>query len=368
MEPPIPITTVEIGPDEERLVLEVLRSGQLAQGPVVQRLEAAFARLCRVEHAIAVSSGTTALVATLRALGLRQGDEVITTPFTFVATLNAILEAGATARFADIEDASYTIDPVSVEALAGARTKVLMPVHLYGQPADMPALMEIARRRELRVVEDAAQAHGAEIMDCPVGSFGVGCFSFYATKNVSTGEGGMITTNDGGLADHLRLLRNQGMRRKYDYEIVGANYRLTDLQAALALPQLERLGETTKLRRENADSLSSLLAGLPGVSLPQTLHGRTHVFHQYTIRIGPQAALERDEVASRLADRGISTGIYYPRAVYHYRCYREHPRVVADPTPRADAAAAQVLSLPVHASLKADDIDRIAAGLWDILG
>jgi perosamine synthetase len=237
---PIPITRVRLGEEEERLVLEVLRSGQLAQGPMVERLEHDFARLCGARHAIAVSSGTTALVAALQALGVGPGDEVVTSPFTFAATLNAILETGATARFADIEPTTFTVDPASVRRRLSPRTRVVMPVHLYGQPADMDRLVAIAADHGSAIVEDAAQAHGATVRGRAVGTFGIGCFSLYATKNVTTGEGGIVTTDDDELAASIRVLRNQGMRTRYSYDVVGHNYRLTDLQAAVGIPQLAR--------------------------------------------------------------------------------------------------------------------------------
>ncbi|MBX6357100.1 MAG: DegT/DnrJ/EryC1/StrS family aminotransferase [Micromonosporaceae bacterium] len=358
----IPITSVIIGPEEEAAVLRVLRSGQLAQGPVVAELEREFASLCGAPHAVAVSNGTVALVAALRALKLGPGDEVITTPFSFVATLNAVLESGATVRFADVTD-DFTIDPASVAALVNERTRALLPVHLYGLPADMPALMEIAGRAGAVVVEDAAQAHGARVGDRAVGSFGVGCFSLYATKNVQCGEGGLVTTADGELADRLRLLRNQGMRARYQYELPGHNWRLTDLQAAIVLPQLRRLNETVERRAANAARLTEGLAGLPGVRTPEVPAGRTHVWHQYTIRVTPQAGLSRDDLAKRLDQAGIGYGLYYPRLMYDYDCYRGHPQISKDPTPRAAAVVSEVLSLPVHQHLTDGELDRIVTSI-----
>src|SRR5438477_662995 len=235
----IRITEVRIGDEEKQAVLGVLDSGQLAQGPVVAELERQFADICGVPHAVAVSNGTVALVAALQALGLGPGDEVITTPFSFAATLNAILESGATARFADIRD-DFTLDPQSAATLVNERTRALLPVHLYGLPADLPALSALAADAGLHLIEDSAQAHGAAFGDRVTGSFGTGCFSLYATKNVQSGEGGLITTADDALADRLRLLRNQGTRAPYQYEVPGHNWRLTDLQAAIAGPQLAR--------------------------------------------------------------------------------------------------------------------------------
>jgi dTDP-4-amino-4,6-dideoxygalactose transaminase len=364
----IPISAVRLGEEEERLVLEVLRSGRLAQGPMVERLESRFAALCGVRHAVAVSSGTTALVAALQALQLEPGDEVVTSPFTFVATLNAILEAGAVARFADIDPTTFTVDPVLVEKEIGGRTRVVMPVHLYGQPADMTRLMGLAEQHGLAVVEDAAQAHGARHAGRAVGSFGIGCFSFYATKNVTTGEGGIVTTKEAGVADRLRLLRNQGMRQRYRYEIAGHNYRLTDLQAALALPQLDRLGELNAMRRRNALLLSEALADLPGVIVPETGPAAEPVFHQFTIRVTADARLDRDRLAAHLLARGIASGVYYPKLVFDYPCYRDHPGVIGSDVPEATRAASEVLSLPVHDGLSAPDVGRVAEAVREALG
>jgi perosamine synthetase len=353
----IPISCVDVR-EAEPLVLEVLRSGSLAQGPMVERLERAFAEVVGVRHAVAVNNGTTALVAALQVLDLRPGDEVVTSPFTFVATLNAILEAGATARFADIREDDFAIDPAAVEAVVGDRTAVLMPVHLYGQTADMGPLETIAGRAGLHLVEDAAQAHGAGYDGRCAGSFGTGCFSFYATKNVTTGEGGMITTDDDAVADRLRLLRNQGMRTRYRYELAGHNYRMTDLHAAVGLPQVARIDEITARRRENAARLTAGLSGLDGVRLPAELPGRSHVWHQYTVLL-PESA-DRDRVAEKLSAAGVGSGVYYPRAVFDHDCYRDDPRVVAADVPVAASVARRCLSLPVHQHLTDDQVDDVA--------
>ncbi len=356
----IPITSVVIGPEEEAAVLSVLRSGMLAQGPMVRRLEEGFAALCDVPHAVAVSNGTVALVAALKALRIGPGDEVITTPFSFAATLNAILESGATVRFADISE-DFTIDPESVAALVNERTRALMPVHLYGLPADMTALCAIADRHGLAMIEDAAQAHGARVNDRAVGSFGVGCFSLYATKNLQCGEGGLITTTDDAVADRLRVLRNQGMRVRYQYEMPGYNWRLTDLQAAIAVPQLDRLAATTKIRVENALRLSEGLRDTPGIRVPVVPEGRHHVWHQYTVRVDAQPG--RDAVAAHLASQGIGAGFYYPRLMHDYACYAGHPQIVNDPTPVARRTADEVISVPVHQNLSTMDVDRVVAEL-----
>jgi len=363
---PIPVTAVVLGSEEEAAVLAVLRSGVLAQGPVVAELERRFAELHEAEHAVAVSNGTVALVAALKAMNVGRGHEVITTPFSFAATLNAILESGATVRFADVRD-DYTIDPASVEALVTPATKVILPVHLYGLPADMPALSAIAERHGLQILEDAAQAVGARIGSRPIGNYGVATFSLYATKNIFTGEGGMITTPDGRIADRLRLLRNQGMRVRYHYEEPGHNWRMTDLQAAVGVPQMRRVGELITRRSANAERLSAGLADVPGLRLPSARDGRTHVWHQYTVRISDDAPVSRDDVTKTLEARGIGYGLYYPRLMHDYPCYDGHPRICRDDTPLARAAAAQVVSLPVHQHLSGTDLDRIVSAVREAL-
>ena len=243
-----------------------------------------------------------------------------------------------------------------------------MPVHLYGQPADCARITALAEAHGLAQIEDAAQAHGATFDGRPVGSFGIGSFSLYATKNFTTGEGGVVTTNDAEIADRLRLLRNQGMRARYQYEIAGHNYRMTDLQAALGVAQLSRFEATTSTRESNARALSEGLAGLPGLVLPQVGAGRRHVFHQYTVRLTPDARLDRDTFAKELEQRGIGSGVYYPRVVFDYECYRDHPLVeVNADVPNACRAAAEVLSLPVHTGLAAADLERIVEAVRSLL-
>jgi len=366
--PTIPLSAVSLDEQAERLVLEVVRSGHLVQGPMVERLEAAFSEACEVPHAIAVNSGTTALVAALQALGVGPGDEVVTSPFTFVATINAVLEAGATVRFADIDPVTFTTTPEEIRRHVSERTRAVMPVHLYGHPADMTGIASAIQSTGTAVVEDAAQALGATVKGRPVGSFGLSCFSLYATKNVTTGEGGIITTADDRLADWLRLLRNQGMRARYEYEIPGHNYRLTDLQAALALPQMSRLSELTATRQRHAARLTEGLADVAGLVTPSVRDSATHVFHQYTVRVTSEARLGRDELSSALSSAGIGNAVYYPKPIHGYSCYREHPRVQVERMPVAERAAAEVLSLPVHPLLSKQDIDRIVETVCGLLG
>lgn len=365
--PVVPISVVDIGDAEVRRVEEVLRSGRLAQGPVVEELETEFARMHGVTHAIAVSNGTTALTAALQALGVKPGDEIITSPFTFVATLNAILEVGAVARFADVGP-DYCISADSVAPLVGPRTIAIMPVHLYGLPADMGPIHQLAERHGLAIVEDAAQAHGAKVEGRSAGSWGIGCFSLYATKNVTSGEGGIVTTNDAGIADRIRLLRNQGMRARYQYEIPGHNYRLTDLQAAIALPQIARLGHINSRRNQNASYLDAGLSDLEHLRRPVTPEGREHVFHQYTVAVRSSSPLDRGTVVSELAKDGVTAGVYYPKLVHDYDCYRGIPQVRPDPTPTATEWSKSVLSLPVHQRLAVTDLDHVIESTRRLLG
>lgn len=362
----IPISTVKLGPEEEELILEVLRSGQLAQGVYVERFEEQFAYLHGVKHAVAVNNGTTALVVAMKALGIGPGDEVVTSPFTFVATLNAILEVGATARFADI-GADFNVLPNTMDALINKRTKALVPVHLYGYMADMDPIMSMAEEHNLRVVEDAAQAVGADYKGKRAGSYDVGCFSLYATKNLSTGEGGIVTTDDDLVADKVRLLRNQGMRQRYQYEVAGHNYRLTNLAAAVGLPQLGRIEKTTAQRQTNARVLRDGLLGISGLEMPEEpLPDRSHVFHQFTVRVTESSPTNRDRAVEELVQKGVGAGIYYPKVVYDYDCYRNDPHVIKDSVPNAFAIASQVFSLPVHPFLTSDDLTKIIEAVREV--
>lgn len=369
MTEPVQVSAVRVSPEQESLVLEVLRSGRLAQGPMVARLESEFAELIGARHAVAVANGTVALEAALRALGVGPGDEVVTSPFTFIATSNAALQVGASVRFSDIGLDDFCLDPDLLAERITPRTRVIIPVHLYGQAADLGPILDLARRHGIMVLEDAAQAHLATYQGQPVGTFGdAATFSLYATKNLLSGEGGIITTASDELDDRLRLLRNQGMRARYEYEVVGTNHRLTDLQAAVALPQLPGLREATEARRRNATALTEGLSGIPGLVTPRVMPGREHVWHQYTVRVTPEARLGRDELAAALAERGIATGVYYPRALYDYGAYRDHPRVDQEPMPRTETACREVLSLPVHPYLTAADVERVISETCALLG
>ena len=365
----IPVTVVRCEAEETALVAEVLRSGMLAQGAMVERFEEGCRTMTGARHAVAVSSGTAALVLALEALELAPGDEVVTSPFTFVATVNAIIEAGATVRFADISDVDFTIDPTGLDAVMTPDTRVVLPVHLYGQAADMGPIAASAARVGATIVEDAAQAHGATYRARPVGTWGLAAFSFYATKNLQCGEGGAVTTDDAELADRVRVLRNQGMRARYEYERPGHNHRLTDLAAAVAVPQFARLATIVSGRAANAAFYSEHLAGIEGLVTPVTQPGRGHVWHQYTVRVTADARLTRDEFVSGLAELGVGSGIYYPRAVYDYHCFRSHPQVRVDEgCAVAERCATEVVSLPVHQHLTATDRARVADAVRTLLG
>lgn len=364
----IPISVVRLSPETENLVIDVIRSGVIAQGPKVAEFERRFAELVGAEHAVAVNNGTTSLVASLQVLDLKPGDEVITSPFTFVATLNAILEAGATARFGDISYDDFNLTAESVEARITERTKAVMPVHLYGQTADMGAIGALATQHGLHIVEDAAQAHGATYEGRGAGTFGTGSFSFYATKNITTGEGGVITTNDAELADKLRVLRNQGMRQRYQYEVAGHNYRMTDLQAVLALPQFDAYPGQLEKRRTNAARLIELLGDVEGLVLPSELPGRGHVWHQFTVLLPEERAGERENIIDTLRDEhGVGSGIYYPKPVYDYDCYRSREDVIITEAPVAEDVARRCLSIPVHAYLTSDEVETVAGALRKVL-
>jgi len=359
----IPPARPVIGEDEIAAAVRVLRSGMVVQGPEVAAFEEEFGRLVDDVHCVAVNSGTSALHLSLIAIGIKPGDEVIVPSFSFAATANAVRLAGAEPVFVDIEPDHFTLDPAAVEAAVGPRTAAIMPVHLYGHPADMTALGAIAERHGLAVVEDAAQAHAATWKGTAVGAFGTtGCFSFYPTKNMHSLEGGMITTGDAAVARNLRLLRNQGMEQRYANEVVGANMRLTDVAAAIGRVQLAKLDGWTEQRRANAAALS---AGLKTVTPPPEAEGARHVYHQYTVRAGD--GVDRDVLVDTLKQQGVGSAVYYPTPIHLLKPYlpgyadlagQQPPNREWD-LPETARAAAEVLSLPVHPGLTETDLGRI---------
>ncbi len=348
----IPIAKPIIGTEEQNAILEVIASGQLVQGPKVQEFEKRFAELCGVEHAIATSSGTTALHIAMLAHQIGPNDEVITSPFSFIASANCALYVGAHPVFVDIEPDFFTIDTTKIEERITKNTKAIIPIHLYGQSCDMDAIVEIAQKHNLAIIEDACQAHGSTFRGRPVGSFGTACYSLYATKNITTIEGGMIVTNDAQIAERSRLLRAHGSPRTYEHVMLGYNMRLTDLAAAIGLVQLNKLREWNSIRRANAAYLTENLSKINGIVTPKVRDDSDHVFHQYTIRIP-----DRDNAAKKLKENGVGVGIHYPTPIHQQPLYKELG--YSDVLPVAEAASREVLSLPVHPSLSRDDLDHI---------
>ena len=346
----IPISKPLIGEEEKRAVMQVLESGQLAQGPRVAEFEQAFGEFIGVRHAIATSSGTAALYVALLAHEIGEGDEVVTTPFTFIASVNAILYTGAKPVLVDVDE-SFNLDPGLVQAAITPHTRAVMPVHLYGQPADLAAMCDITLRHGLTLVEDACQAHGATFDGRRVGSFGTGCFSFYATKNMTTGEGGMITTDDHGVAERARLLINHGMRARYHHETLGYNFRMTDVAAAMGIEQLKKLPGFNARRCENAEFLTKRLSKIPGLVNPNVAPRRTHVWHQYTLRVTSPFPLERDALAAKLREAGVASAVYYPIPVHQQQAMRG---VVPEDVSfsRSEQFAREVISIPVYPGLR----------------
>jgi len=345
----------QMGDEEKAAVIAVLESGQLAQGSVVSEFEQGFADYCGVRYGIATTNGTTALHVALLAHEIGQGDEVITVPFTFIASANSILYVGAKPVFVDIDPDSFNIDVDQIESAITPRTKAIMPVDLYGNPAEMSRIREIAARHGLAIIEDAAQAHGAEENGKRMGSWGTGCFSFYPTKNITTGEGGMVTTSDDCIADRARLLRAHGMRVRYYHEMLGYNFRMTNIHAAIGLAQLPKLEAFNERRIANAAYLSEQLPK-DKVKVPTVRPGTRHVFHQYTVRVLPP--LDRDKVREQLAARGVGTEVYYPVPVHRQQLYLDLGYGYQS-FPESERAAREVVSLPVHPGLTQQDLETI---------
>ena len=351
----VPIAKPIIGDKEIENVVEVLKSGMIAQGPKVEEFEQKFAEWVGAEYGIAVNSGTAALHVALLACGIGEGDEVITTPFTFIASGNSILYTGAKPVFADIDMKTYTLNPDSIEDLITEKTKAIMPVQLYGQSADMGRINEIAEKYGLIVIEDAAQAHGAAYNGQKVGSIGdMSCFSFYPTKNMTTSEGGIITTDDDELAEKARIFRAHGATVRYHHDAIGYNFRMTDISAAIGLAQLENIDEFNEKRIANAAYLNEGLKDVDGVITPYCADGSKHVYHQYTIRVEKG---DRDDWVDIINDCGVGTGIHYPIPLYNQPIYRALG--IEGNCPNAELAADNVISLPVHPSLSKEDLDIV---------
>lgn len=343
-----------ISDEEIEAVTEVLKSGMLAQGPKVDEFEKKFAEYSEAKYGIATSSGTTALHTALVAAGVERGDEVITTPFTFAATSNSILYSDATPVYADIDPKTFNLNPEKIEEKITDKTKAIVPVHLYGQPADMDPILEIAEKHDLKVIEDAAQAHGSTYKGKKIGSIGdLGCFSFYPTKNMTTGEGGMVTTNDDDLAEKSAMIRAHGESKRYEQSLLGYNYRMTDIAASIGIVQLKSIDKFNEKRNENAKYLSEGLSDVEGITTPCVDSNVTHVFHQYTIRVSK----DRNEFKQFLTDNEIGTGVHYPIVLYKQPYYQNLG--ITGNCPEAELAANQVISLPVHPSLTTEELDTI---------
>ncbi|CAN5523744.1 DegT/DnrJ/EryC1/StrS family aminotransferase [soil metagenome] len=349
----IPAAKPIIGDEERAAVDRVMLSGMLAQGPEVATFETEFSAIVDGRHSIAVNSGTSALHMAFLAGGIQPGDEVIVPSFSFAATANAVALAGGVPVFADIETDHFALSPAAVEAAITPRTRAIMPVHLYGHPADLRALTAIADKHDLLLFEDAAQAHAASVDGVPVGAWGVAAsFSFYPTKNMTSGEGGIVTTASDEIARTMRLLRNQGMEVRYANEIVGFNTRMTDLHAAIGRVQLTKLAGWTEQRQRNAAFLTN---NISGVVTPPVADGAVHVFHQYTIKV---EAAERDRFSEELTARGVGNAVYYPTPIHRLPSFRLDLDL-----PGTETAAAEVLSIPVHPSLTEDELHTIAAAV-----
>jgi perosamine synthetase len=360
-----------MGKEEIDAATEVLKSGIFSEksgmGPRVLEFEKDYARYVGAKHAVAVSSGTAALHASLLIAGVKQGDEVIVPSFTFHSTAEVVLLAGAEPVFADIDPETYTVTAETVETVMTRNTKAIMPVHLYGLPADLDPLKKLARERGVALVEDAAQAHGAEYNGSKIGSIGdMTCFSFYAGKNMTTGEGGMVTTNDDDYSERLRMIRTHGEQRPYWPTTIGNNYRMSELVAAIGSAQLKKLPSFLQKRRENAKYLGDKVGVLGKVVPPKEPQGRKHAWYLYTLRLRGANAGKRNKVVEKLRSKNIETGVYYESPLHMLPLYRERS-TSRRPLPETEKACRQVFSLPVHPGLEESELEYVFETLKRVL-
>lgn len=358
----IPMGKPTMGEEEKRAVIEVLESGMLSQGIKVKQFEESFAKFVGTNHAVVTSSGTTALHAAILANNIGAGDEVITTPFTFIATANAIRMAGATPVFVDIEEGTFNIDPEKIEAAITNKTKAILPVHLFGLSCNMDKIEEIAKKHNLLIIEDACQSHGATWNNQMTGSFGTACYSFYPTKNMTTGEGGIITTNSESISNKLRKIISHGSEKRYYHGFVGYNYRMSDIAAAIGIEQLKKLPEFNRRRIQNAIFLNNHLGEIPGVIVPKIDAG--HVFHQYTIRITNDSKISRDKLIEILSENGIASSVFYPLPVHKQEAYPEYNHLSF---PITEKLSNEVLSLPIHPHLTETDLLKIVSAIKGVM-
>ncbi|MDD5022720.1 MAG: DegT/DnrJ/EryC1/StrS family aminotransferase [Candidatus ainarchaeum sp.] len=354
----IPIAKPVFGEEEKNNILKVLDSGMLAQGEWVKNFEDEFSKYIEVSNSIAVCNGTAALDLALKSIGIKEGDEVIVPDFTFIASANSVLFQNAKPVFADVYSDTFNINPEEINEKITPKTRAVMVVHLFGQSVDLKPILEICEDKNLVLIEDAAQAHGAEYNNKKVGSFGIGTFSFYPTKNMTSGEGGMITTNDEKTAKKLKLLRDHGQSEKYLHTELGYNLRLTNLGASIGLAQLKKLDSFNNKRIENAEYLTKEISKIKGLTPPKVLENTKHVFHQYVIKVENEFSLKRDELQVYLREKGVGSAVHYPIPIHLQPLYKNlgYPENIC---PITQELANKVLSLPVHPSLSKEDLDYI---------
>ena len=352
----IPIAKPLIGKEEIEAVIKVLESGMLVQGRVAEDFEKEFTKYVGSKYAIVTSAGGAALHTALLSHGVGKGDEVITTAFSYIMTANSILHSNAKPVFVDVEEDSFNISPNLIQEKINNKTKAIMPVHLFGNPSNLNEIKKIADENDLIIIEDACQAHGAEINNKKIGSFSTSCFSFYPTKNMTTIEGGMITTNDKDIEEKAKIIRKAGERDKRYYDVLGYSYRMSDVQAAIGLEQLKKLNMFNKKRIENAEFLSKNIK-VNGIITPKVKKNFKHVYHQYTIRITDKCKKSRDDIIKLLEKNGIGYGIYYHMPIPQQKVYRDLG--YKESYPIAEKLCKEVLSLPVHPSVKEEDLNKI---------
>jgi len=365
----IPVNIPQIGDEEAEIVAKVLRSrvltDRLGNGPMVKKFEKAYARFANAKHAVAVNNGTAALHMALLAAGVNPGNEVILPSFTFVATAEVVAMIGAKPVFVDVNPETYNIDPQKIEEAVTAKAKAIIPVDLYGLPADMETIQEMAQKHNLVVIEDAAQAHGAMYKGKPPGCFAdMACWSFYATKNMTTGEGGMVTTNDDDYAEKLRCIRSHGEKEEYRSVMMGYNYRMPEVEAAIGCAQLRKLPGFLRRRRENARLLTEILVETKRLQLPTEPRNYKHSWYLYTVRLRDADAVTRNNVVDELRKRGIGAAIYYPTPIHLMPYYRQFGKYQI---PETERAAQQVFSLPVHPSVTSKEIEYIGDSVRQVL-
>jgi len=366
----IPINLPKIGEEEVQAVVKVLRSGMLTSGlgagPMVTEFEKNFAKFAGVKHAVAVNTGTAALHSAVVSSGVKQGDEVILPSFTFVATAEAVVLAGGKPAFADIDAQTYNLSPSAVEKSITKNTKAILPVDLYGFSADMKPMREIAAKHGLALVEDAAQAHGTTYAGKPAGTFAdAACWSLYASKNMTTGEGGIITTDNDQIAETLRMIRTHGEKAKYSSLMLGTNYRMSEVQAAIGNVQLQKLPSFVAKRRQNAQQLTKILEKSSRLILPWESKDRQHSWYLYTARLKDGTETERNKIVEELKKKGIGSEVYYVNPVHQMPFYREN--FGSTKLPETDKASKQVFSLPIHPGVKAEQVDYIGKTVLSLL-